>query len=393
MVYFGGWFGIHDWGYFLSVAAYEVFACGVAPVCDWWQCVLFLCRSVWLHFRYIAINPPCGGFIIKGYDMRKFFANLVAGFVWNKNKRRSVRNKILRKVKIEVKKIETPEDFKKRYVSVKQKWREVCGENTPLRPGRFAEYDLIFGIGSTCHVTTILGEHKLRRFSTPLDWTGGVAPVGWYGLPDVHRDSRFNEKIDMLISGFRDAFVFDNFKLVCADGLPKREHHIVADVKNNIRYIHHFPMDKSIESYFPEFLDTMKRRTDRLMKSIELSGKILIVWIHRISDQTDILDKVVSDEEAVLALNKLKQAYPDKEFDIVFFEADGTKAEYEFDKITVTDGVYKIRSNHYLEEDAYRFKYKYRNMRVQPIVAEALDNIALTDLLKDVQTKAGWLTD
>ena len=65
MVYFGGRFGVYDWGYFLSVAPDEVFTCGVAPVCNWGDGVFLLCGVVWLHFRYIAINPPYGGFLYK----------------------------------------------------------------------------------------------------------------------------------------------------------------------------------------------------------------------------------------------------------------------------------------------------------------------------------------
>ena len=35
VVYSGRWFGVYDWGDILSVAADEVFARGVALVCDW----------------------------------------------------------------------------------------------------------------------------------------------------------------------------------------------------------------------------------------------------------------------------------------------------------------------------------------------------------------------
>lgn len=314
--------------------------------------------------------------------MRKLFANLIAGLVWNGEKRRAVRKKILRKVKIEVKAVQNPEDFKKRYMAVKKKWREVCGENAPLRPGRFAEYDFIFGIGSTCHVASVLDRHMFRKFSTPLDWTGGAEPLGYWVLPDVWRDTRFNEKINMMMRDFEGDFELNNFKQVCVSTVG-RQHHVVVDVKNNIRYMHTFPINKSLEMHFPEFQEMMKKRVDRFNRAIEKSQKILIVWIHRFADQVELQDQVVSDDDAISAIEKLKKKYPGKDIDIVFFEHDGTKAEYEFDKITVTDGVYRVRSNHYLEEDAYRYKHKYNDLKVQPIIAEALDNIVLTDLLKE----------
>lgn len=53
MVYIGGRSGIHNWCDILSVATDEVFACGLAPVCDWGN-GLFLFRSVvWVYFGFV----------------------------------------------------------------------------------------------------------------------------------------------------------------------------------------------------------------------------------------------------------------------------------------------------------------------------------------------------
>ena len=75
---------------------------------------------------------------------------------------------------------------------------------------------------------------------------------------------------------------------------------------------------------------------------------------------------------------------------MVFFEHDGTKHEYEFDKIRVCDGAYRIRSNHFLNEPAYSHVVKYAShyegqlVQYTPAVDEALDNIHLTDTLADM---------
>ena len=315
--------------------------------------------------------------------MKKLLANFISMFFLTKQKRHAIRSKFLRKEVLRQKKVE--------YQVVKQKLKDACGTDL-LVPGRFLEYDLIFGIGATCHVTSVLGTHCLRRFSTPFDWTGGVPQSDWMAVPDVWRDTRFSNKINMLLRNFDGDFERENFKLVSV-GIKEHSHHIVVDVKNGVRYMHHFPIDKSLESYFPEFYNTMKRRADRLSQAIKVSNRILILWIHRFSDQVDILDDLVSDKDAIDAMKKLKQAYPDKDFDIVFFECDGNKTGYEFEKNMVDDGIFRIRSNHYVVEDAYRFKYPYVNLTIQPIIAEALDNISLTGLLKDMQTKTGWLSD
>ena len=53
MVYFGGRIVVHDWCDILSVAAYEIFTCGMAPVCNRGQCVFLLCCSVRMHFGFV----------------------------------------------------------------------------------------------------------------------------------------------------------------------------------------------------------------------------------------------------------------------------------------------------------------------------------------------------
>ena len=46
VVYSGWGIVVHDWCDILSVAAYEILACGVAPVRNRGQCVLLLCSAV-----------------------------------------------------------------------------------------------------------------------------------------------------------------------------------------------------------------------------------------------------------------------------------------------------------------------------------------------------------
>ena len=57
VVYIGGRSVIHDWCDILFVAADEVFACGLAPVCNWGQCVFLFRRAVWVYIGFVK-----GGF-------------------------------------------------------------------------------------------------------------------------------------------------------------------------------------------------------------------------------------------------------------------------------------------------------------------------------------------
>ena len=140
--------------------------------------------------------------------MKRFFINIPLG----KKKIGIACNKILRREGSQQKKTE--------YQVVKQKWKEIYGSDL-LVPGRFLEYDLIFGIGATCHATSVLETHRLRRFSTPFDWTGGVPQLDWMAVPDVWRDTRFNNKINMLLRDFDGDFEQENFKLVSASEIGR----------------------------------------------------------------------------------------------------------------------------------------------------------------------------
>lgn len=53
MVYFGGRIVVFNWGYFLSLAPYEVFACDLAFVRNRRQCLFLFCRPVW---RSISVS-------------------------------------------------------------------------------------------------------------------------------------------------------------------------------------------------------------------------------------------------------------------------------------------------------------------------------------------------
>ena len=49
MVYSGGWTVLFAGGHILPVAKNEVFACGVAFVCNRGQCVFLFRRVVWMY--------------------------------------------------------------------------------------------------------------------------------------------------------------------------------------------------------------------------------------------------------------------------------------------------------------------------------------------------------
>ena len=64
MVYLGGGIVLYDWCDFLSVAADEIFARCVAPVCNWGNGLFLFCRSVRVYFGFVKLKSANAGFFV-----------------------------------------------------------------------------------------------------------------------------------------------------------------------------------------------------------------------------------------------------------------------------------------------------------------------------------------
>lgn len=316
--------------------------------------------------------------------MKHFLANLAVMPIIFPKLRRHIRNKIMGKTQSNEidKKQKTLDDLEKKYkyLELKAKWLNHNDGKIPL-PGRFEEYDLIFAIGATCFSTWFLRFFDLRRFSSPFDWTGGMEPINWFSQPDIHRDSRFREKISELCNNFQNSLNPKNFKYVNGWHRLDEPHHNIVNTKTHIRYVHEFPADKDIMQYMPEFIKKTQRRIKNLYNAINQSQRILIVWIAGTGTQRTQLESNVSDNDIKWAIKQMQKIYPDKVFDFVFFEPDGTKDRFEYEKIEVIPGAYRIRSNHFLINNEYNFVHPALIEQDNPhvhVISEMLDNIHLS---------------
>ncbi len=311
--------------------------------------------------------------------MKKLMIRIFVCFIPYAKTRRLLRQKLLDLL------VYVPEKLRK-YKKIKALWNSKnSGEK--LLPGRFDEYDLVFAIGAACPMTWELIMHKLRTFSNPFDWTAGMPPSNWMTEPDVWRDTRFITKIKALCNDFSNFFNRNDIKMVCHDGAE--QYHFVCNIRTKVRFIHLFPMDKSIESVWDDTAIKVKRRGDRLIKEINSSHRVLICWAHRIMEQQDWLDDVVSDDDIKRAVKMLRKKFPKTDIDLVLFEHDGTKRDFEYNKIEVCKGAYRIQSNHYIVTDDYKVvcnKVLFENGEITRseslVVAEALDNIKLSNKIK-----------
>ena len=98
--------------------------------------------------------------------------------------------KLRRRVRTKIMNTTNKHKEKKDYLHLKSEWIKHNNGIAPI-PGTTTEYDLVFGIGTTCHVTTLLKSFGLRRFSSPFDYTGGIYPNSYLQSPNIYRDSRF----------------------------------------------------------------------------------------------------------------------------------------------------------------------------------------------------------
>ena len=325
--------------------------------------------------------------------MKHFFANFIAMFFISKKLRRRIRTKImgennqkiheefllntLNLINEKQKRLNDLEQ-KYKYLQLKAEWL-THNDGKLLLPGSVNEYDLIFAIGATCHVTTLLDKFHFRRFSSPFDWTTGVHPKTWVVAPDVYRDSRFHEKIQALCDNFKDWLNPKNFKYVSQYINQNTKHHVVVNVKNKTQFIHEFPVEQDIMQHMPEFINKMNRRITHLYDAIDKSQHILVLWVSSIWDQRTYLEKNVSDKDIKWAIKKLQKKYPNKYFDLVFFEPDGTKDRFEYEKIEVAPGAFIIKSNHFLTDAEYGFKHPTDNLTPHiHVISEMLDNIHLS---------------
>ena len=319
--------------------------------------------------------------------IKKFFINFVAGFVPSRAMRGRIR-KMLTKGDV----VPPPSplvhgagsDKLANYRAVKQKWNDVLGGQR-LLPARFEEYDFIFVIGVSCLMTDVLDFFKLRVCSSPFEWTVGIEPDGYCSQenPGVGEDTRFVEKIDAIVTKFKNFYRPQDFVIENSTIKEGQAHQRVINVYTKIRFLHLFPCDKSIENAMPEVQELMDRRSKRFLEYMDKSDKILICWGERMGEQRNCVCQHLTDAQILDAIDKLKRIYPDKQIDFVFFEHDGVKHEYEFDKIQVADSAYRIRSNHYILEWAYSDKHPHRKDRPPILVmSEAMDNIRLSSRLK-----------
>lgn len=160
-------------------------------------------------------------------------------------------------------------------------------------------YDFICGIGAACPCSETLRSVGLQFESYPLDWLFG---------------GEFEGRIDLLLNRFSNFINKEDLEKIA-----QREFPLPCDIyRNNFNHIvfnHDFPLNGSLNNDYSAVKEKYDRRIKRLYENIEKARKILLVYI----EVPTSASKVSSLKKKLLEAHlKLAQAYPDKEFNIVY---------------------------------------------------------------------------
>lgn len=124
--------------------------------------------------------------------------------------------------------------------------------------------DLVTSLGSACRPAQALKRNNLRVFSSPFDW------MMEYKLGTI---------INFINNGFDNFFLQSSIIGICG------KNHIVRDELTGMIAMHSFPIDKTIEEFYPQFIFTMKKRFIRL---INLFKKYKFCFVMNRNDINDI---------------------------------------------------------------------------------------------------------
>lgn len=191
-------------------------------------------------------------------------------------------------------------------------------------------YDLVFSLGANCSSANNLVRRKLRPFACPFDWV--------YFMDD----STLRYFASSIRTRFHDLMLKENLVQI-EPGHPEwNETHKdflkYHDLKSGYRFVNHFKAKIDTPGEYDRVYATLRRRIDRLFKTIEKRNEFLLVFATGVQIAPEVL---ISIQEA------FKVEFPGKRFDIegLQFSAQETK------DVVVRDGI--IVHNHTREINLY----------------------------------------
>lgn len=118
--------------------------------------------------------------------------------------------------------------------------------------------DVFISGGNACRPAHYLKKFHLRTFSSPFDW------MMVYKLNDIAHFLQNDGR------GF-----FAKIEEIPQD--EKYECRFIKDCQTGMISMHDFPRDKSIDEYYPEFIDKHKRRFEKLKNEIKNAKNVVFI--------------------------------------------------------------------------------------------------------------------
>ena len=175
------------------------------------------------------------------------------------------------------------------------------------------KFDLVFGIGQACACTRILRRAHLQYYSYPFDWLAGSSLV---------------QRATLVADEYNGFIDFDD--LMPANSNNEAENcAIYYNKKNGLVYNHDFKLNKSLEETYPAVREKYDRRIKRLLKQINESKKILVVYIQMPNNSEAVEDSVVKEAHDIL-----QKKFCDKEITLLYLNCERGKNDYELREVT-----------------------------------------------------------
>lgn len=169
--------------------------------------------------------------------------------------------------------------------------------------------DFILSIGSDCGPALNLRFNSMRYFSAPLDWMMD------YSLSTV---------LHLFKDGFND--FFSQYEIDKNDPEGSMGMLRVNDTLNHIVSIHHFPGNMSIDSYYPQFIEKMNSRKDRLEALLHNASGIVLA-----AERTD------PKEDLLSFLRSFSKLYPHLRIRLINLRFDENMSYNTYKQETVFD--------------------------------------------------------
>ena len=164
---------------------------------------------------------------------------------------------------------------------------------------KLRKFDLIFSLGEACSSSETLRRHLLQVESYPFDWLYGSDFIGRCRIL-VNDFENFIEKEDL-------EYAHEVRSIKCV-----AYHNKSNDITFNHDFLKELPLDESYEQVKQKY----NRRIARLLKNIENSKDVLVVWL-----ETPCTNhKVVANQEIIDGFNILKSKFifsPNFDFSIL----------------------------------------------------------------------------